>query len=313
MIYDKFVSLVIPLGPSDTARELAGLLTAIKAEIALGFADIEIVLVDYGVRFDIASVNVDDELRTDCYLIKLSQTAIWDQAALAGIERTNGDAALILDAALATRMGVVKEMFSSADDGADIVGLRSTSQRGDRRSLSRELFFTTLRLFGERGVSRHDRREFLISRRAINWLVRDVSAFWYLNEALASSGFSTSWVSVDFSGGSSRPNEVAGDLAWGMLARSPRVLRRFSAYVLGALLSVVLLATLNALTVRFFGVDLLGEQQANVPGWAYLVIFMSIGLTAIATLLHVIIMIQLVVLEQVRERPRYIIEYFGRL
>lgn len=310
---EEFLSVVVPLGPDATPDRLARLLDGIRKNIATRFWDYEIILVDYGSTIDFNAVEIDAELRDNCYLVRLTRTAIWDQAALAGVERANGDRCVILDTVLADHTDIVLQMREAALAGGDIVGLRNPRNRVPSQPLSRRLFFLALRHTASVGVGPRDRREFLISRRALNWIVRDSTVHWYLNEAFAASGFQIRWLEKDLPLTMPRARQAGTDLAWAVLVRSPQFLRTLSKVLIGGLLLILVLVVLNTLSVRFFGHDLVAQPQVTVPGWAYIVMLMSAGFAAVAGMLYLVLTIQLVLLEQLRARPRYIVEYFGRI
>lgn len=310
---EKFISIVVPLSPEAKPQKIEQFVSEIGRKISSHFLDTEVIFIDFGAPFDVRDLAIDAQLRTDCYVVRLSRATIWDQAALAGIERANGDYVLLLDPSLLEQIEIVENMLEASQHGADIVGLRSRSSPKGKGSLSRRLFFAAMSATGDKRVGPRDRRDFLISRRAANWIVRDGSAFWYMNEAFVATGLATTWLEVDIPLTHIRSRDTASDLAWGAMARSPRFLRLMSLYLIMGLLGLLALAVLNTLVVRVSGFDLFGQPQTFVPGWAYLVIIISAGFSAVTAMLYMLLMVQLVILEHVRGRPRYIVEYFGRV
>ena len=72
-------------------------------------------------------------------------------------------------------------------------------------------------------------------------------------------------------------------------------------------------AIANAITVRFWGVNIFGQPEVHVPGWAFVVILVSSGLVVTNITIYALLRVAYVILEEIRTEPHYIIEKFGRL
>lgn len=313
-MFETFFSLVATVSRSDDEQSVTRFLEAVRREIATAFADYEVILVDNGSGLDLHSLDLDEDIRSNCYIVRLAHTAYWDHAVLAGLERANGDYSACFEVGLADQLGIVRTMYCTALEGNDIVGLRDRRRSHVKKSIGRALFFWTLRMSGTGRLDPKDRREILVSRRALNWIVRDRAVYWYLNDALISSGFKFRALEVDLPTLTSpRTGSAASDQAWSALLRSSHFLGLFGRAIIGGLLSVLVLVTLNTLMVRFLGRDILWQTQAAVPGWTYTVLLLSAGFSALAMLLYVVLRVQLILLEEVRSRPRYVVENFGRI
>lgn len=313
-MHDTFLSIIVPVGEGDTPQKVTHFLTSVHRDIASTFADFEVILVDNGSGIDFQSCELSEEARRNCYIVKLARQVVWDRAVLAGLERANGDYSVSFDSALADHLGVIGTMYLTAVDGSDIVYLRNQETLGAQRSFRRRLFFWALRMSGATHLHRRDRRETLVNRRALNWIVRQQRAHWYLNDAFLSSGFSVRTMEVDLPTlASPRSIAAASDQAWNTLVRSPRFLTLVARGVIGSLLAILGIVVVNALLVRVINRDILWQVQPAVPGWTYIVVLLAGGFAGLALLLYVILRVQLILLEEVQSQPRYVIEHFGRV
>lgn len=72
------------------------------------------------------------------------------------------------------------------------------------------------------------------------------------------------------------------------------------------------LAVSNAITVKLFGVDLLLQERAQVPGWAFLVVFQSTMFTLLFGVLYILSIYLTAINAEVRKKPLYFVESLKR-
>ncbi len=308
-MYSSFISLVVVLDETDDRAQVAAFVSAVGAHLAQRFADYEIVFVDNGARRDLDGLEAPEAIRANCYLVALSNRVGLDIAILAGFERANGDYAVVFDTQLAEHPEFIDRLYERAQDGADIVLLRD--RRPARRfSPASLLFFALVR----GGLDPRDRKEVLVSRRALNWILRYRHRTAYLSEIYSSSGYRTEAVEVEAGRRSrSRTRADRQKLAWAALTRMSSLPLQIASGSILALAAGVLLLSANALTVKLFQVDLLGEPAFAVPGWTYLVLLMSLGFLLTNVTLYAILRVLLVISEDVRDEPSHVVEFSRRL
>lgn len=313
-MHDVFISLVVPVGDAEGGEVLSAFLALASEHLADNFADYEIIIVDNGSAIDFSRLSLDEAARSNCYLVSLAKPTIWDKAILSGFERANGDFAACFDVSMGEHLGVLLSMFEAAANGADIVYLRDRRSMSFSPSIRRNLFFLALRLSGRSTMHPRDRREFLVSRRALNWIVRDKPRQWYLNEALLSHGFKQEYLEVELPKQVIRRSAVEErEQAWASLARSSQLFLNAATFVIATLSIIIAVAVSNAVAVRVFGRNLLWQPAEVVPGWAYIVALVSFGFLMMTMLIYIVMRLQVLILEEVRETPPYVVEHFGRI
>lgn len=198
--------------------------------------------------------------------VKLSRNRGHQTALIAGLEASDGDAVVSIDADLQDDVAAIEQMLEKFEQGADIVYGVRRNRDGDSafKRNSAMGFYRLLRLLGVETVSNHaDFR--LMSRRAVDALGEYQEVNLYLRGMIPLLGFRTDTVLYDrqerFAGQSKYPlRRMIGLAANAVTSFSIMPLRVIS--VLGFLVS---LATL--LLAAWILVAALTHAQL-VPGWA---------------------------------------------
>ena len=254
----------------ETTRQMAQLLRQLHGEKLISF-DSRVLLVDDGSSDDtwpmIHSISLADSSFVG---LKLSRNRGHQRAVLAGIQFSNADAVITIDADLQDDVNAIREMVQLWHKGIDIVyGVRS-KRASDTifKRLSAEGYYKLLAMFGVEIIFNHaDYR--LMSRRAIDALSEFSEVNLFLRGIVPQLGFPTAIVHYDraerFAGESKYPLKKMLALAWeGVTSFSTVPLRLIT--TLGLLISVGSFATAFwAIFVRVFTDD-------AVPGWASTVI-----------------------------------------
>lgn len=311
---DSFLSVVVEIGARHNLKTVTDFLEKFSDTLADKLADYEVILVNNGALLDLADLELDESIRRNCYILKLARPVSWDDAVFAGLEQANGDFAVCYDIELADHFDTMEAMIQRAIKGADLVNLRDTKALRSGLSVRRRLFFAALKLSGEKHLHPLDRQEFLLSRRALNWVVRDQTSNVYLNDAISSLGFETDRLDVELPHVDARRtySEAAGQ-AWSTLAQSARFLSGLAQFVIMCFFAIFALTSADALMVRFLGRNLFWQPDTIVPGWTFLVLIISVGFMMFSVLLYIILKMNLLILRDMRQQPRYIIEQFGRI
>lgn len=312
-MFSCFLSVVACVNDTDTLAQLEAFLIEAGAHLAARFSDYEIICVDNRSGLEFSSMEIPDATRNNCYVVALASRVSLDVGILAGFERANGDYAIAFDTHLAEHLDLIDEMYSHSQRGVDIVLLRDR-QTARRFSIASALFFALIRRAANAKISPRDRKEVLVSRRALNSILRYRHRTAYLGEIYSVSGYSYEALEVAIPQESRRRTRSDRQrLAWAALARMtsfplPIALAAIIPLVLG-----LFVLSANALSVRLFGVTLLGHTAVAVPGWTYLVILLSIGFLLTNAALYAILRMLLVIHDEVRNEPRYVVEAFRRL
>lgn len=250
----------------ETLRRLEALLRKLVSEGRISQAS-SIFLVDDGSRdetWPLIMRAVDEG--QPVVGVKLSRNRGHQTALIAGLEASDGDAVVSIDADLQDDVAAIEQMLEKFEQGADIVYGVRRNRDGDSafKRNSAMGFYRLLRLLGVETVSNHaDFR--LMSRRAVDALGEYREVNLYLRGMIPLLGFRTDMVLYDrqerFAGESKYPlRRMIGLAANAVTSFSIMPLRVIS--VIGFLVS---LATL--LLAAWILVGALTHAQL-VPGWA---------------------------------------------
>ena len=309
-----FLSLVVEINHHHTREQVVSFLNSFYNDLAGDLEDYEVILVDNRTLINLDDLDLAPEFRRNCYVLKLARAVTPDHARFAGLEQSNGDFALCTEVELGEQISLIREMVQQGIDGADMIYLRDRKSLLSGPSLRRRLFFAAIRLAGERQYNPRDRREFLLSRRALNWVVRDQTESVFLIETITSIGFETKVMEVSLPPPlRSRSVTTAFSEAWNTLARSPRFLSGVAQFVILSFFIIFVLTSADALLVRLIERNIFGQPDTVVPGWTLLVLIISMGFMLCSILLYIILRLNLIILSNIKQQPRYIIEHFGRI
>lgn len=313
MPYSAFISVVIPVEASDGLTLVDDAVAKIGLELSEAFSDYEIILIDNGSGYRLSDLTPDPEIRRNCFVVKLTRSLPWDAAVVAGLQRSNGDYVIAFDARLADSSRLVTELYETAKAGHDVTYLRHPSEAA-RGSISKRVFLRLMATMGETPLDPMATRYFMVSRRALNWVLRNHSRSKHLNETLMMSGYRTAAVRLAQEHAPRRRSRTTEHrLAWGALTRHTDLPLTIGKLAVTLMSAGAMAAIANALLVRFFQVNIFGMPEEVVPGWAFIVILLSIGLVVTNITIYAVLRVLYVVLDEIRHEPYYLIEWYGRL
>lgn len=313
MMHKTFLSVILIIDRYDTRAEIELLIKNIAEYLENNFTHYEIIIAENGVSFDWSGFDLKMEQRQNCFILSFASEIGFDLAVLASFERANGDYAAIFNKTLGNNLDLLSTMFETAQTGFDVVALRDR-KRARRLSLSSLAFFWFMRQAGGINIDSRLRKEAMVSRRALNWMSRYRSRNLYIGGILASPEYQTAFIDVDI-GQHGRPRGAAESrrLAWTMLSRITQVPVQIASVGISFLTIALLGLIANAFTVRLFGYDLLLRPAVVVPGWTSLIITMSVGLLLTNITLYAMLRVLLVISEDVRSEPLYIVRAYRRI
>ena len=309
-MHNTFLSIVGIINNGLEARQLTSWLTGVFGEVNPKFSDWEVVLVN-NIRdqtpIDAAVNGLPAELRKHIFLLNLSTPVNRNHAVLAGLDRANGDWTAIFEFQFSDRPGLLTELFEKCQTGFDITYLRGSS--GETGFFSR-IFHTILQKSGRLALDSraHDTR--LISRRALNSLLRIRENMRYMKAIYPLVGYNTASIEV--------PDALPGRRDESLHERVRTALTAITSYttflrsVMGwmFLFSVIFAggAILNAVKVKLTNVDLFGEHVESLSGWAFLVVLISVFFAITCLNLYIMGIYLSNMYQEMKGRPPYIIE-----
>ncbi len=317
-IRPSFLSIVGVLQSHREVRELSAWLSGLYTELSENFSHYEFVLVNNGCS--LASIEdviqpLPEDLRKNIFLLNLSTPVNRDNAILAGLDRANGDYTVVFEFDFAAKPELVTQLWDSTQTGKDIVYLRAKQRNLPlSQRLLYQFFYFILRRYSQLRIDPWAHHTRIISRRALNSLLRLRENSRYLKANYALVGYSTGSISV---AEPMHPDPVA---SFGEQVRTAMVaLSSFTTFLRSLLLWIFLFSVLvaavaifNAVKVKLTNVDIFGEQVESLSGWAFLVVLISLFFALTCLILYVMSIYLSNIYSEIKNRPLYIIESVRR-
>ncbi len=303
--------------PSDV-RLLTAWLKGLYAEMSTHFSHFEFVLVNNGgdmITIDDVIRPLEEELRKNIFLLNLSMSVNRDNAILAGLDRANGDYTVVFEFDFADKPALVTQLWDLAQTGKDIVYLRAKErQLSLAQRMLYKFFYYILQRYSSLRIDPWAHHTRLISRRALNSLLRLRENSQYLKANYALVGYATAFIPV------SEPLHPDPAVSFGEQFRTALVaITSFTTFLRSLLLWIfffsVLVASVaifNAVKVKLTNIDIFGEQVESLSGWAFLVVLMSVFFAITCLILYVMSIYLSNIYSEIKNRPLYIIESVRR-
>jgi hypothetical protein len=315
-MHNCFISVVSVIEGQDDIKKLPEFLTGLHQVLVSNFSDHEIILVNnsHGLSPDVAISALSQDIKQNIFLLNLSAQVNKNHAMVAGLDRSNGDYTLIFEFNFHQMPYLVTQLFEESFKGNDMVYLKARSRQSNIRfKLFYKLFYWILRNYSNLKVDdrAHDSR--IISRRALNSLLRLRENLRYMKAIYSIVGYRTTCLEVDLPlahDGTGFGEKFSTSLV--AITSFTNFLRALLGWIfLGAIL-IMLVVTYNAIKVKFTNVDIFGEYHAVVPGWTFLVVLSSVFFAITCLILYIMSIYLSNIYEEIKHRPMYIIESVKR-
>lgn len=317
-MHQNFLSLIGIISSREDIHRLSTWLTGLSGIMESNFSDYEFVLVNN--HCDISAIEncikpLPDSLKQHIYLLNLSTKVDRNNATLAGYDRANGDYAILFDFDFAHKPELALQLFEKADGKLDIVYLRAPSRQIS--FLSRFLyaiFYAIIRRYSNLRIDALAHNTRIISRRALNSLLRLRENSQYLKAIYALVGYDSGFIEV------SEPVHPEEGVTFNQQFRTSLLaITSFTSFLRAVLLWIFLFSCLvatvaiyNAFKVKLTNIDIFGEYHETLSGWAFMVVLMS-GFFAITCLnLYIMSVYMSHIYAEIKNRPLYIIESVKR-
>lgn len=314
-----FISVVNVLQSRRDTEALTGWLTGLYAALSANFSDYEFVLVNNGAftpDIEEAIRPLPEGLRQHIFLLNLSALVDRNNALLAALDRSNGDYTVVFEFDFASRPELVTQLWDkSRSESYDVVYLRA----GERRLpfMSRwmyGLFYFIVKKYSGLQIDPKAHHTRIISRRALNSLLRLRENSRYLKANYALVGYSTGFIPVEV------PLQPDRDLSAGEQFRNALlVITSFTDFLRSLLFWIFIIsgmiafaAIFNAVKVKLTNIDVFGERQPVLSGWSFLVVMISSFFTITCLNLYIMSIYLSNIYAEIKNRPLYIIESVRR-
>lgn len=314
----SFLSVVAVLQSQGQIRMLKDWLSSVYAALDGHFSDFEFVLVNNHCdlsAIDAAIQPLPEDLRKNVFLLNLSAPVNRDNALLAGLDRANGDYAVVFEFDFAGAPQLIAEMWEKSQAGFDIVYLRASERQLPwLQRLLYAAFYGILQRYSNLRIDPRAHHSRIISRRALNSLLRLRENSRYLKAIYALVGYNSTAIEVK------QPLYPEPETTFGDHFRTALVaITSFTSFLRSLLLWIFIgsclvagLAVFNAVKVKLTNVDIFGEYHQTVSGWAYLVVITSIFFAITCLNLYIMSIYLSNIYSEIKNRPLYIIESVKR-
>ncbi|MCF8246200.1 MAG: hypothetical protein K9J37_05320 [Saprospiraceae bacterium] len=315
-MHNCFISIVGVIDYREDMLHLTEYLSNLYVELQGHFSDFEIILVNNtgGQSLDDKIQPLDAALKQHVFLLNLSSPVNKNHAIVAGLDRSNGDYTVIFEFEFYNQARLVSALFEESNMGNDIVYLRAKTRQSNLRfRLFYKLFYWILRNYSTLQVDdrAHDSR--IISRRALNSLLRLRENLRYMKAIYSIVGYRTTALEVDL------PLKHDGTGFGEKFSTSLIAITSFTTFLRSLLLWIfigsigfMLAVIANALKVKLTNVDMFGDHHAAVPGWTFLVVLTSIFFAITCLILYIMSIYLSNIYQEIKHRPMYIIESVKR-
>ena len=316
-MYNSFISVVGVLQADYQLKYLQSYLRSVHSTLKKHFSDFEIILVNNKLA---ESPNryieeVEQEIRKDVFLLNLSGITNKSHAILAGLDRANGDYTLIFELELHNQVKYIKQLFEQTRSGFDIVYLRSERRQLPARiRFFNKLFYRIMRNYSSLSVDEGAYDTRIISRRALNSLLRLRENLRYMKAIYSIVGFPTTSILLEQSFQEQDKLSFSERFKTSLVAISSYTSFLRSILFTTFLGSFIFMlgVVVNALLVKFTGYDIFGNPEEAVKGWTFLVILISIFFAVNFFILYIMSIYLTNIYQEMKQRPLYIIESIKR-
>ncbi len=309
-----FLSIVLLIDELADRRLLVQQLPALHAALSAQFSHYEYIVINNcrEARVEEDFADMEAAIRPHIHLIQLSSHTDTNHAWLAGLDRANGDYTLLLESQLLSQPQLLGALYQKSQEGFDLVYVRATSRRSKRLGLFYRLFYWIMRHYSPLEVDELAHHSRIISRRALNALLRLRENLRYMKAVYSLVGFPTSYLEVDSPLESKESFEERFRTSLLAITSYTTFLRTLMGWIFVGSFVFLILVVLNALRVRFAGQDLFGQAQEAVSGWTYLVVLIAVFFAVVSLQLYLVSIYLSNIYQEIKQRPLYTIESIRR-
>lgn len=259
--------------------------------------------------------QLPSSIRKNIFLFNLTNKLQFENALLAGLDSANGDYVVVWEVNLFNDFELINEMVKKLEENSDIVYIRGSGRKENFfRKKATNFFYLTLKKETGIHIDQNAFHTRIISRRAINTILKIRTNIRYLKALYSLTGYNSSYIQVS----NLVPKETANNFSTDLFNGLSTIIS-FSSFFQKSILKIFLLSFLftiiliaNAFTVKIFNIDLFGQFQEAVPGWGYLVIMTSSLFNILFLVLFIMFTYVANINKETTKRPLYIVESIKR-
>lgn len=316
-MYNSFLSIVTVIQSPADLRLISKLMANLYPLLQEHFSDYEIILVNNAIGSPVEQEMepLAPELKHNIYLLNLSARTYRNHAILAGLDRSNGDYTVIFELGFYRQPELVLRLFERTQEHYDIVYLRAQNRQLQWRFRPfYRLFYYILKHYSSLRVDEKALDTRIISRRALNTVLRLRENLRYMKAIYSLVGFRNSYLEVKLPPDFSEEDSFSERFKTSLVA-----ITSFTTFLRSLLLWIFLFSFVfligvifNALKVRFTGVDVFGNVGQALSGWTFLVVLISVFFAITCLNLYIMSIYLSNIYNEIKHRPLYLIESIKR-
>ncbi|NRB63042.1 MAG: glycosyltransferase [Saprospiraceae bacterium] len=317
-MYNSFLSIIGVIEHPGQFNALPTYLQFVYQQLSDIVTDFEIILVNNSMStMDSSTLSgVDEPIRRHVFLLQLASSTNKNNAIVAGLDRANGDYAIVYDFVLLDAPPLIKPLFQKSQNGFDIVYLRSPEKRRISffNMLWYRLFYSILKQYSPWKIDERAYDSRIISRRALNSLLKLRENVRFLKGIYSIVGYQTTHLTLATPLAENTYENFSERFKTSLVAITSftTFLRSVMLFIFVGSSIFAIAVIMNALRVYFFGLDLFGNTEQAVEGWTFLVVLISIFSSLIFLTLYIMSIYLSNIYQEIKQRPLYIIESVKR-
>ncbi|RMF03166.1 MAG: glycosyltransferase [Bacteroidetes bacterium] len=314
-MHKTFLSVIGIVHQRSDYEQLAYYLRQVYGVLVTHFTDFEIILVNNVPEWQLDKplAEVDAVIKKHIYLLQLANRTNKNNAILAGLDRANGDYAVIFEGLFQDKPELILELYAKTQEKYDLVYLQAQEREGSfpLRVLYR-IFYFILKRYSQLRIDERAHNTRIISRRALNSVLRLRENLRYMKAVYSIVGYRTTALATDQALPTDESLNERFRTALVAITSYTTFLRSLMLWIF--LISVLFLAgvTINALKVKFTQKDIFGNFAVADPGWTFLVILIAVFFAVTTLNLYIISIYLSNIYTEMKQRPPYIIESVQR-
>lgn len=311
-MYNTFISLISVVQKPADIRVLPSFLERVDAELSQHFSDYEIILINNLPGYELGEEikNIKKEIKNQIFILNLSNSINKNHAIIAGLDRSNGDYTVVFELDFADQPQLILQLFEKTTQNYDVVYLRGKGQKVRRRyQLFYRIFYFLLRNYSSLTIDAQAYNTRIISRRALNSLLKLRENLRYMKALYSIVGYNTSYLETDIMPPKEGEESFSERFKTSLIAITSftTFLNSFMLWLFLLSLAFLIGVVANALFFKFSGADFFGNTQEAPPGWTFLVILISIFFAVTCLNLYIMSIYLANIYHEIKKRPLYII------
>ena len=308
-MYNAFISVIgIIKGDKST---ILNYINSTYNDLSSNFSDFEIILINNHFTDNLDSVweSLSLDVKKSILIVNLSKTVDMSIAVVSGLDNSNGDYTVTLDMDLNIDSGIITKLYKKTQENYDIIYLRYKNRKIQFfKKILYNIIYSLIRKYSEIDINIYMHHNNIISRRALNSLLQIREKMRFTKAVYSSVGYNTSSLEVEISEETSLSFSEQVNSAMILLTSYSNILNKISLGLLILSLFFCLGIVVNAITVKYFSINIFGYPAVYVQGWTFLVIMNTIMFSILNIIFYVISLYLINIYTEVKSRPMYFIE-----